>query len=87
MDEILTKAVETINTNELYTTPAFEGGQDARSVLEYAMSDLADADRKIVQERIDAGQTMEEAAEEFLTDEYFDSWYDDTLTKLQAYEG
>ena len=66
---------------------AFEGGQDARSVLEYSMSDLADADRKAVQERIDAGQTMEAATEEFLTEEYFDRWYEDTLTKLQAYEG
>ena len=35
------------------------------------MSDLADADRKAVQERIDAGQTMEAATEEFLTEEYF----------------
>ena len=87
MDKVLTKAVETVNNNELYTTPAFEGGQDARSVLEYSMSDLADADRKAVQERIDAGQTMEAATEEFLTEEYFDRWYEDTLTKLQAYEG
>ena len=87
MDKVLTKAVETVNNNELYTTPAFEGGQDARSVLEYSMSDLADADRKAVQERIDAGQTMEAATEEFLTGEYFDRWYEDTLTKLQTYEG
>ena len=87
IDKVLTKAVETVNNNELYTTPAFEGGQDARSVLEYSMSDLADADRKAVQERIDAGQTMEAATEEFLTGEYFDRWYEDTLTKLQTYEG
>ena len=71
----------------LRLSDSFEGGQDARSVLEYSMSDLADADRKAVQERIDAGQTMEAATEEFLTEEYFDSWYEDTLTKLQAYEG
>ena len=50
MDAVLTEAVETVNNNELYTTPAFEGGQDARSVLEYAMSDIADADRQTVQE-------------------------------------
>ena len=71
----------------LRLSDSFEGGQDARSVLEYSMSDLADADRKAVQERIDAGQTMEAATEEFLTGEYFDRWYEDTLTKLQTYEG
>lgn len=59
MDAVLTEAVETVNNNELYTTPAFEGGQDARSVLEYAMSDIADADRQTVQERINEGQSME----------------------------
>ena len=51
------------------------------------MSYLADADRKAVQERIDAGQTMEAATEEFLTEEYFDRWYEETLTKLQTEEG
>ena len=86
IDAVLTEAVETINNNELYTTPAFEGGQDARSVLEYAMSDLADSDRQTVQERISEGESMEEAVEDFVSDEYFDDWYEEMLTKLQAYE-
>ena len=86
IDAVLTEAVETINNNELYTTPAFEGGQDARSVLEYAMSDLADSDRQTVQERISEGESMEEAVEDFASEEYFDNWYEETLTKLQAYE-
>ena len=86
MDAVLTEAVETVNNNELYTTLAFEGGQDARSVLEYAMSDIADADRQTVQERINEGQSMEEAVADFISDEYFDNWYEETLTKLQAYE-
>lgn len=86
MDAILTEAVETVKNDELYTTPAFEGGQDARSVLEYAMSDIADADRQTVQERINEGQSMEEATADFISDEYFDNWYEETLTKLQSYE-
>lgn len=86
MDAILTQAVETIDNNELYTTPSFKGAQDSRSVLEYAMSDLADSDRQTVEERISEGQSMEEATEEFVSDEYFDSWYEETLAKLQAYE-
>lgn len=86
MDAILTEAVETINNNELYTTPSFKGAQDSRSVLEYAMSDLADSDRQTVEERISEGQSMEEATAEFVSDDYFDSWYEETLAKLQAYE-
>ena len=87
MDSILTEAVDTVNNNKMYTTPAFKNGQDARSTLEYAMSDCADADRKTVQERISQGESMEEAVKEFTTDEYFDAWYNKTLAALQDYEG
>lgn len=86
VEQVLTGAVATINENRLYTPLAFEGGQAARKVLEYALSDKAAADRAIVVERIAAGMSAEEAEAEFLTDECFDSWYQETLTKLQAYE-
>ena len=84
---VLQMAVKTVNENKLYTTRAFEGGKNARKVLEYAMSDLAVADRDSVEQRIAAGQSAEQAEAEFLTDAYFDSWYRDTLAQLQAYEG
>lgn len=29
---------------------------------------------------------QKEAAADFISDEYFDNWYEETLTKLQAYE-
>lgn len=86
MDAVLTEAVETINNNELYTTPSFKGSQDSRSILEHAMSDIADSDRQTVEERISEGQSMEEATAEFVSDDYFESWYEETLAKLQAYE-
>ena len=87
MESILTEAVDTVNNNKMYTTPAFKSGQDARSTLEYAMSDCADADRKTVLERISQGESIEEAVKEFTSDEYFDAWYEKTLSTLQAYEG
>ena len=71
----------------MYTTKAFGAGKDARKVLEYSMSDPASADRATVKERIANGQGFEDAAAEFLSDEYFDTWYQDTLTQLQAFEG
>lgn len=87
MDEILTEAVDTVNNNEMYTTPAFKNGQDARSTLEYAMSDCAEADRKTVEESLSGGESLEEATAEFTSDEYFDAWYEKTLSTLQGYEG
>ena len=87
MENVLTEAVEAVNTNEMYTTKAFEGGTDARSKLNYSMSDLATADRATVEERLAAGESAEEAEAEFLTDEYFEAWYQSLCDALSQYEG
>lgn len=87
MEKTLSAAVDMVNNNLLYTTKAFETGTKARNILEYAMSDKAAEDRKIVEERLAAGQSLEEAVAEFCTDECFDAWYEATLERLQALEG
>lgn len=51
------------------------------------MSDRAEADRAVVEERMEQGQSFDQAAEEFLSDDYFQSWYQETLTALRAFEG
>ena len=61
--------------------------RDARKVLEYSMSDLASADRAAVEEQIAAGVSAAEAEALYLTDEYFENWYQSLCTKLSAYEG
>ncbi len=87
MEKVLPVAVDMVNNNQTYTTKAFEGGTQARHILEYAMSDLAAQDRAVVAERLSAGQSLEDAAAEFCTDAYFDAWYEETLGRLQAFEG
>ncbi len=87
MEKTLAVAVDTVNENRLYTTRAFEDGTEVRNILEYAMSDLAAQDRIVVEERLAAGQSLEEAVAEFTADEYFDAWYEETLKQLKAFEG
>lgn len=87
MEQILSGAVKTVRKNELYTPTAFAGGSAARKVLEYGMGDQASADRDTVLARIAAGQSAEAAEAEFLTDDYFEAWYQATLAQLQQYEG
>jgi len=86
MEATLLAAVDMVNNNRLYTPKAFENGTKARSILEYAMSDKAAQDRAVVEDRLTAGQNLEDAAAEFCTDEYFDAWYQETLKQLQAFE-
>lgn len=86
MEKTLSVAVDMVNNNELYTTKAFQEGASARSILEYALSDRAAEDRKAVVEQLRAGSSLEEATADFCSDAYFDSWYEETLAKLQAFE-
>ena len=87
MERILSNAVQSVKNNTLYTPSAFAGGNKARKVLEYGLSDLAAADRETVVQRIAEGQSAAEAEAEFLTDEYFEAWYQDICAKLAQYEG
>lgn len=83
MKKVLTVGVDTVNSNELYTTKAFENGGKARNILEYAMSDKAVADREIVVQRMAQGLRLEESVAEFELDDNFDTWYEETLQRLQ----
>ena len=87
MESILSNAVQSVKNNTLYTPSAFAGGNKARNVLEYSLSDLASADRATVQERVAAGQPAADAEAEFLTDEYFDAWYGGICAALEKYAG
>lgn len=61
----------------MYAPTGFVGGADARSVLNTTMIDLAISDRAA----IEAGAPIED----YLTDEHFEAWYEDTLGQLETY--
>lgn len=85
MLKTLNVGVDMVNSNEMFTTKAFEGGTQARNILEYSLSDKAMADREVVVAKMQQGLGMEESVAEYLLDDNFDAWYEETLQKLQAY--
>ena len=87
IDKVLSLSIDAIDRSKLYTTHAFPDALRARNTLQYALEDRVTADRATVLERLAAGQTSEEAEAEFLTDAYFDAWYDQTLAALSAFAG
>lgn len=80
---IVKTAIDTVNENTLYTPKAFENGTDARNILEYSMSDKADADRKTVVKRLKKGQSLDEVTKDFVSDSNFDTWYEATKAELE----
>ena len=87
ISKVLELSLDAVENDSLYTTHAFPEGSSARNKLQYAVSDTAAADRATVEERIAAGQTPDEAEAEFLTDDYFDQWYEATKAALEAFAG
>ena len=75
MIDVVEVAEKQLSEVQLYTTQAFEGGSDARSLLDTSMQDLAKADREQVVERLAQGQSLDEATAEFETEAYFDAWF------------
>ena len=75
MIDVVEVAEKQLSEVQLYTTKAFEGGSDARSLLDTSMQDLAKADREQVVELLAQGQSLDEATAEFETEAYFDAWF------------
>ena len=86
MSMILDAAINTVQSNTLYTTKAFKNGVEARSILESCLSDQAAADRALVVQSLAEGQTLEEATAQFISDAHFEQWYQAVLAKLNALE-
>ena len=59
----------------LYTNKSFENGSAARKVLEYNLADKAAADRASVIAALEQGESLEEAAAPYVTEQAFEEWY------------
>lgn len=82
VESVLRVSIETVNENTMYTTKPFQNGEAVRKVLEYSLRDLAAKDRQTVVARLNEGVSLEQAVEDFVTDEYFERWYQTTLQEL-----
>ncbi|MDE7279136.1 MAG: extracellular solute-binding protein, partial [Oscillospiraceae bacterium] len=83
-DMVVKEAFERISQSELYTSKAFDGGQEARKVLEYSLADKAAADRTAVAGLTAGGTSLEEAVAQYNTDENFSEWYAQLKADIDA---
>lgn len=85
--ENLLIGLETANKYQLYTTKPFEGGDQARAILNTTMADKAREDRETVLSLIAQGMSREEAVEQFTEESNFEQWYEDTKEQLETIIG
>lgn len=79
----LPATLETIEAG-VYANPPFQGGVEARVLLESTLAERAATDRAAVQERIAAGASPADAVAPYLDEAVFDAWFDDLSAQLKA---
>ena len=82
LEQVLETAIGAVNRNQLYVSKPGDGTVEARNLLEYSMSELAQRDRAAVEEAIAAGTPREEALVPYLADERFEDWFGGLATAL-----
>lgn len=83
-DTVIREAFSRISETELYTSKAFDGCQEARSILEKSLADKAAKDRAAVEERMESGMSLEEAVALYNTDENFSEWFAQLKADINA---
>ncbi len=66
-----------------YTTKNFKNSYNLRQVLEFNLSDRAEADREAINAAVAAGASREEEIAKYTSDESFESWYTDFCDTLK----
>lgn len=85
--DCLVTIFQEINNMTLYTNKSFKNGSAARKVLEYHLADRASKDRETVAAAVREGQTLEEAAAPYVTEEAFEEWYSSFCDALKSAVG
>ena len=71
----------------LYTNKSFQNGSAARKVLEYHLADQAAEDRSAVASALAGGESLEQAAAPYVTEEAFENWYQSFCGALNGAAG
>ncbi len=82
----LPATIETVKS-PLYSMRPFDGSSEVRNILDTSMQDLAKKDRAAVQASLAAGMAEKDATAPYLTDAYFDAWYQGLCDQISAKVG
>ncbi len=82
--ESLIISSEIFENQETFNSRSFDGIKEIRDLLGNTLSDTASADRAKVVEAIASGTSRSDATAPFMTDEYFDSWYNALVDSVNS---
>ncbi len=76
-------ALQQLEDHTLYTSKAFDGGTQARDILDTSLENKAKADREAVLASMAEGTSWDEAVAQYATEENFEQWYAQLIAALE----
>ena len=67
---------------KFYANKAFEGGSEARTILDKSMINKAKSDREEIKKQLDSGISKSEVMKKYETDENFKNWLQDLRNNM-----
>lgn len=71
----LSKVLDEFEETQFYTAPIGENGYDMRKILDYNLSDQAQADREAIDAAVASGASREDELAKYTSEESFENWY------------
>ncbi len=75
---------EQLDTYDFYTSLPCVGSADARTILEYSLTNKISADQENFTKRLSSGETYSDILDDFMSDDNFQAWYADISSQLDA---
>lgn len=85
--DCLTMVMDQFADTRYYVPKCFANSYQARKILDYNLKDKAVADRETIDAEVSEGTSREEAAAPYITEEAFDTWYDEFVSALTEAAG
>lgn len=73
--DCLKNILDNFDKTNFYTTKTFKNGFNMRKVLDYNLSDRAQADKTAVEKEIKSGASRESVLKKYTSDKSFENWY------------
>ncbi len=84
VEKVLVGAFNQYHDNIAYSPEVFRGYEDVRTLIWQEFQDFTAKDVLKIKQRLEKGEDYNKVMEEYLSDEYFETWYDYFILKVET---
>ena len=80
--ETLSIGADILTNHSTFYSKPFNNSKNIRTFIENSINQICEKDRQSVIDSMASGMSKEEATAKFITDEYFEKWYENFYSKV-----